>query len=104
MTVTRACVVGTAGCIPILLEKHLGTGAVLYPLRYLDFHVILLKSWTELPDKLLYLHEEFMKKPRQLLSMQRHNGKLWARVKHSMAIKIAEEVCENYIAKTTTWQ
>lgn len=81
------------GCIPILLQKHIAPGNVLYPLQILEFNVILLESWAELPDKLLQLYEDTKRVPQHYSSMQRYNSKRWAHVKHALASKLAAEVC-----------
>ena len=89
-------VCGVSGCIPILLEKHVQNGAVLYPLQHLKFSVILLQSWANLPDRLLQLHEDMKSAPWQYVMMQEKNTKLWQQVKHAMAEKIAAEVCTSH--------
>ncbi|CAL8465799.1 g5335 [Coccomyxa elongata] len=84
-----------AGCIPIVLAKHTAPGQVLYPLKFLGFEVVLLESWGDLPDKLLWLAEEVSHNPQVHARKQQHNSRLWARVKGAVASRIAQSVCED---------
>lgn len=93
---TKSSPLGAAtGCIPILLKRHVGQGEVLHPLQYLGFNMVLLDSWEQLPDKLLYLHGEVAQNPRQYLLMQGQNSKIWARMKRALTRHIAAAVCNN---------
>lgn len=65
----------SAGCIPIVLAKHLAAGQVLYPLKFLGFEVVLLESWGDLPDKLLWLAEEVA-----------HNLQVWKYNKYAIKL------------------
>ncbi len=55
--------------------------------------MIVLDSWEQLPDKLLYLHKEVRKRPRRYTLMQSHNSKLWDQVKDALARHLATAVC-----------
>ena len=57
------CPCAAAGCIPILLEQHTAPGSVLYPLRFLGFEVVQLKTWQQLPEKLLQMGERMARNP-----------------------------------------
>ena len=53
----------SAGCLPILLARHMEPDGVLYPLRVLGFEVVALQDWREMPDKLLQLAEDLAANP-----------------------------------------
>ena len=52
-----------AGCIPILLERHIAPGSVLSPIRFLGFEVVQLRNWQEVPEKLLQLGDQMARNP-----------------------------------------
>ncbi|EIE18413.1 hypothetical protein COCSUDRAFT_38668 [Coccomyxa subellipsoidea C-169] len=91
-----------AGCIPILLERHMAPGSVLYPIRFLRFEVVQLGSWQEVPEKLLQLGDQMAHNPQIWTRRQQHNSKLWAHVKGGVATRIAQSVCE--IGRPSTTQ
>ncbi|KAK9918620.1 hypothetical protein WJX75_005402 [Coccomyxa subellipsoidea] len=47
-----------AGCLIIILQRHVEEGSVLYPLQYLGFKYITVTSWAQLPELLLHLEED----------------------------------------------